>query len=542
MSPHKFHSPFVREAAKNPDRIWIFDTTLRDGEQSPGASLTTREKVEIARVLEAMGVDIIEAGFPITSEDDFEAVKNVSRVCRKARIAGLARCVEKDIRAAAEALKGAAHPRIHVFLATSAIHRKHKLKKAKSEIVRLAVDGVKTARRFCTEVEFSPEDAARTENAFLAEVVEAVIAAGASVVNIPDTVGYTVPERFAEQIHYLRENVSNINDAVISVHCHNDLGLAVANSVSAVEAGARQVECTINGLGERAGNAALEEIVMILATRGEHFGVKTGIDTRRLVPASRLVSKLTGLVVQRNKAIVGENAFAHEAGIHVHGMLSHRETYEIMRPEDVGYGETKIVIGKHTGHHAIEARLKQLGHKLSKTELERVRGAVKRLADRKKTVFDADLEAILRDEVAEVDEVYSLERFQVMTGRELIPTATVTLGVHAPGDKGGKGARAPVEMKTGASAGDGPVSAIFSAVDQVTGQKGSLREYRIEAVTGGREAMGEVHITVRFGDRDVAGRGASPDVLEASALAYLQATNRVVARQGGGKVAGKRKK
>jgi 2-isopropylmalate synthase len=521
MSPQRFHSPFVREAAKNPDRIWIFDTTLRDGEQSPGASLTTREKIEIARVLEAMGVDIIEAGFPITSEDDFEAVKSVARECRKAHIAALARCVEKDIRAAAEALKGAAHPRIHVFLATSAIHRKHKLKKAKSEIVRLAVDGVKTAHSFCEEVEFSPEDAARTDNAFLAEVVEAVIDAGASVVNIPDTVGYTVPERFAEQIHYLRENVPNITDAVISVHCHNDLGLAVANSLSAVEAGARQVECTVNGLGERAGNAALEEIVMILATRHEHFGLSTKIDTRRLVPVSRLVSKLTGLVVQRNKAIVGENAFAHEAGIHVHGMLSNRETYEIMRPEDVGAGETKIVIGKHTGRHAIESRLKSLGYKLSKEEVERVREAVKRLADRKKTIFDADLEAIMRDEVTEVEEVYTLERFQVMTGRDIIPTATVTLGVEEG------------EPKTGASAGDGPVSAIFSAVDQVTGQKGELREYRIEAITGGREAMGEVHIVVRFGKDEVGGRGASPDVLEASALAYLQATNRVVARRGG---------
>ena len=535
MSRHTYHSPFVREARKHPDRIWIFDTTLRDGEQSPGASLTTREKVEIARTLEGLGVDIIEAGFPVTSEDDFEAVKSIARECRKVRVAGLARCVEKDIRAAAQALKGAAHPRIHVFLATSAIHRKHKLKKAKSEIVRLAVEGVKTARRFCEEVEFSPEDAARTENAYLAEVVEAVIAAGASVVNIPDTVGYTVPERFAEQIHYLREHVPNISDAVISVHCHNDLGLAVANSLSAVEAGARQVECTVNGLGERAGNAALEEIVMALATREDHFGLRTGIETRRLVPASRLVSKLTGLVVQRNKAIVGENAFAHEAGIHVHGMLSHRETYEIMRPEDVGYGETKIVIGKHTGHHAIDSRLKKLGHKLTRDELERVRSAVKRLADRKKTVFDADLEAILRDEVTEIEELYSLERFQVMTGGDIVPTATVTLRVGGSGAKGG-------EVSTGASAGDGPVSAIFTAIDDITGVKGDLREYRIEAVTGGREAMGEVHIVVRFDDEEVAGRGASPDVLEASALAYLQATNRLVARRGGKGVPGKRGK
>ncbi|MHC4253191.1 MAG: 2-isopropylmalate synthase, partial [Planctomycetota bacterium] len=516
-------SSFVRQARSDPSRVRIFDTTLRDGEQSPGASLTTREKVEIARSLEAMGVDIIEAGFPITSQDDFEAVRSVSRECRKVRVAGLARCVEADIKRAAEALKGAARPRIHVFLATSAIHRKYKLKKAKSEIVRLAVEGVKLARKFCDEVEFSPEDASRTEDAFLAEVVEAAIAAGAGIVNIPDTVGYAVPDRFSRQITYLRERVPNIEDAVISVHCHNDLGLAVANSLAAVEAGARQVECTINGLGERAGNASLEEFVMTLRTRKDHYGLTTGVDTRRILPTSRQVSKLTGISVQRNKAIVGENAFAHEAGIHVHGMLCHAETYEIMRPEDVGYSGSKIVIGKHTGHHAVEARVKSLGYKLSKEQLERVKVAVKDLADRKKSVFDADLEAILRDEVGhDVEETFALAGFQVMTGKDLTPMATVSLTVL--GDKD--------DVRTDASAGDGPVSAIFTAVDRLTGVKGELEDYRIEAVTGGREAMGEVHITVKFGGEKISARGASPDVLEASALAYLQAVNRLVARRG----------
>ena len=514
----KTKSKFVEQARRDPDRVWVFDTTLRDGEQSPGASLTTREKVEIARALEAMGVDIIEAGFPIASEDDFEAVRSVAAECRKCRVAGLARCVEADIRRAAEAVKKAAMPRIHVFLATSAIHMKYKLKKAKSEIVRLAVEGVRRARTFCDEIEFSPEDAARTENAFLAEVVEAAIDAGASVVNIPDTVGYTVPERFTEQLHYLSEHVANLKDAVISVHCHNDLGLAVANTLAAVGAGARQVEVTMNGLGERAGNAALEEVVMSLKTRRDYFGVETKIDTRRLVPLSRLVSRLTGLHVQRNKAVVGENAFAHEAGIHVHGMLAHRKTYEIMRPEDVGFAETKIVIGKHTGRHAVEARVKALGYHVTRQQLERVKAAVKALADRKKTVFDADLEAILRDEVGHVEETFSLERFQVMTGKLMTPVATVTIR-----DSEGE--------HTDASAGDGPVDAMFTAIDRITGTKGRLLEYRIEAITGGREAMGEVNVTVDMDGREYTGRNASPDVLEASAMAYLQAVNRAVARR-----------
>lgn len=510
---------FVKEAHAEPNRVWVFDTTLRDGEQSPGASLTTPEKVEIAKALEAMRVDIIEAGFPVTSPDDFNAVREVAGVCKGTRIAALARCVERDIRCAAEALKRAARPRIHVFLATSAIHRKYKLHKAKSEIVRLAAEGVRLARKFCEEVEFSPEDAARTEDDFLAEVVSAAIEAGAGIVNIPDTVGYAVPERFAQQIRYLKERVPEIERAVISVHCHNDLGLAVANTLAAVASGARQVEVTVNGLGERAGNAALEEVVMALRTRNDHYAVNTRIDTKKLVPTSRLVSKLTGMVVQRNKAVVGENAFAHEAGIHVHGVLCHRETYEIMRPEDVGYGRTRIVLGKHTGRHAIEARVKALGWKLSEKALTRVCEEVKRLADRKKNVYDADLEAILRGEFGHVEETYSLEAFEVMTGKGVTPMAMVTL-------------RSKEGLKTDASAGNGPVSAIFSAIDRITGMQGKLVDYRIEAVTGGREAMGEVYVTVRFNGEDIPGRGASPDILEASALAYLQAVNRALVKGG----------
>lgn len=513
----------AERAGAEPDRVWIFDTTLRDGEQAPGASLRPKEKLEIAKALESLGADVIEAGFPITSDEDFEAVSLVASEIKRATVAGLARCVEKDIVRAAEAVKTARHPRIHVFLATSGIHRKYKLKKAKGEILRLAVEGVKTALKLCNEVEFSPEDASRTEPEFLAEVVEAVIEAGAAVVNIPDTVGYAVPGQFGGLISYLYEHVRNIDQAVISVHCHNDLGLAVANSLSAVEAGARQVECTVNGLGERAGNAALEEIVMGMRTRRDFFKLTTGINTRKLYPTSRLVSSLTGMTVQRNKAVVGENAFAHEAGIHVHGVLSHRSTYEIMRPEDVGYGRTRIVLGKHTGRHAVEARIKEMGFLLSRQEIERVKSEIKTIADKKKTVFDADLEAVVMNIVGKPEkEKFEFISFQVMTGKNMVPVATVTLKV------GG-------EERTDASAGDGPVAAIFTAIDRITGMKGRLLEYRIDAVTGGREALGEVRVVVAFGKTESSGRGASPDILEASATAYLQALNRVASLRRGRK-------
>ena len=498
----------------------IFDTTLRDGEQSPGASLNTPEKLEIARALARMKVDVIEAGFPITSEDDYSAVRLIAQKVRGPTIAGLARCVEADIVRAAEAVRPAKKRRIHVFLATSPIHRRFKFEKAKDEILKLAVKGVERAREFVDDVEFSPEDASRTEHDFLAEVVEAAIDAGATTVNIPDTVGYAIPRAFAETIAFLRESVPNISRAVISVHCHNDLGLAVANSLSAVKAGATQVECTINGLGERAGNAALEEVVMALKTRSDYYGgLTTRVDTRRIYPTSRLVSRLTGIAVQRNKAIVGENAFAHEAGIHVHGVLKERSTYEIMRPEDVGVKESRIVIGKHTGRHAVESRIRSLGYELKKEELEEVKSRVKALADRKKSVYDADLEAILRDYAGGggggVRGGFELVSFHVSSGSGITPMATVTL-------------RRKKEGVTDAAVGDGPVDAVYNAIDRITKMPGKLLDYRLEAVTGGREALGEVTVSVGFGKTDVTGRGTSTDIVEASIHAYLQAVNRAL--------------
>ena len=498
-------------------RVVIFDTTLRDGEQSPGASLNHKEKMEIAAALVRLGVDVIEAGFPITSDDDFEAVRAVGAdFGGKVTVAGLARCVKKDIDRASEALHKCRTPRIHVFLATSKIHMKHKLKKAKSEIVRLAVQGVEYAKGFCDDVEFSPEDASRTEDDFLAEVVEATIAAGATTVNIPDTVGYAVPERFGAQIRYLRENVPNIDDAVISVHCHNDLGLAVANSLAAVAEGARQIECTVNGLGERAGNCSLEEAVMALRTRKDHFGLACGVRTRRIYPTSRLVATLTGIHVQRNKAIVGENAFAHEAGIHQHGVLAERSTYEIMEPEDVGVPSSRIVIGKHSGRHGVESRLKALGYRLSAEDLGRVTVRLKEIADRKKVVYDADIEAVVHEAIEHVPEIFSLEGFHVTSGTGLTPTATVRI-------------RKGKEILEDAACGDGPVNAVYNAVKRLTGIDGALREYHIDSVAGGSEAMGEVTVTVDFGGREVQGRGTSTDIIEASALAYLAAVNRVAA-------------
>ena len=498
-------------------KVIIFDTTLRDGEQSPGASLNTPEKLEIARALARMKVDVIEAGFPITSDDDFNAVRLISEKVRGPTIAALARCVEADIVRAAAAVAPAKKKRIHVFLATSPIHRRFKFEKAKGEIFKLAVKGVRRAKSLVDDVEFSPEDASRTEHDFLAEVVEAAIDAGATTINIPDTVGYAIPQAFAETISFLRETVPNVSRAVISVHCHDDLGLAVANSLAAVRAGARQVECTINGLGERAGNAALEEVVMALRTRSDFFdGFKTRIETRHICPTSRLVSRLTGMTVQRNKAIVGDNAFAHEAGIHVHGVLKERSTYEIMRPEDVGLKESRIVIGKHTGRHAVESRIRSFGYALKKDQLEEVKSRVKALADRKKSIYDADLEAILRDYVGGVTGGFELVSFHVSSGSGITPVATVTL-------------RRKKGSITDAAVGDGPVDAVYNAIDRITKLPGKLLDYRLEAVTGGREALGEVAVSVKFGKEEVTGRGASTDIVEASIHAYLQAVNRASA-------------
>ena len=501
-------------------RIIIFDTTLRDGEQSPGASLNMGEKLEVARALDALGVDVIEAGFPITSPGDFEAVSLVSKEVKKASVAGLARCVDKDITAAGEAVRKAARPRVHVFLATSAIHRKYKLRKAKSEIVRLAIEGVKFARKYVDDVEFSPEDASRTEPEFLREVVEAVIDAGAGTVNIPDTVGYAIPDQFGRLIGYLTEEVSNISDAVISVHCHNDLGLATANSLAAVANGAGQVECTVNGIGERAGNAALEEIVMAITTRRDLFDCRTGVNTRLIYPTSRLVSHLTGLAVQRNKAVVGENAFAHESGIHQDGMLKERTTYEIMRPEDVGVPESRLVLGKHSGRHALRERVRAMGHSLSDEALDKVYERFKVLADKKKEVFDADVQALIEEEMVEVPQLFELESFHVSSGKTTTPTAMVRLMTQ-----GGR-------LVEDAACGDGPVHAVYRTIDRITGLPGKLVDYNIRAVTGGKDAMGEVVLTAEFQSGKFSGKASSTDIIEASAQAYLTAVNRAAAAGG----------
>ena len=503
------------------ERVIIFDTTLRDGEQSPGASLTVPQKVEIARQLAKLGVDVIEAGFPIASPGDFEAVREVSAAVRGPIICGLARCRVDDIDRAHEALAGAARPRIHVFLATSAIHRQYKLKRAKEEIVKLASEMVAYARGMCEDVEFSPEDASRTEPDFLAEVVEAAIQAGATTVNIPDTVGYAVPDQFGALIAGLFGSVPSIGKAVISVHCHNDLGLGVANSLAAVAAGARQVECTVNGLGERAGNASMEEVVMTLRTRHDALPFETGVDTTQIWRTSRMVAGLTGMRVQRNKAIVGENAFRHEAGIHQDGILKERTTYEIMHPRDIGLTESKLVLGKHSGRHAFREHLIELGHELTDDQLDHAFEAFKRLADKKKDIFDEDIEALIEEEMGEVEEVYHLGYIHTTSGSETVPTATVRLL------RGGE------EMLDSAT-GDGPVDAAYKAIERIAGVSAKLLEYDLRGVTAGKDALGEVSVRLESGGATVIGRGSSTDIIEASAKAYLNAVNKLLARENRG--------
>jgi 2-isopropylmalate synthase len=501
----------------DPNRIIIFDTTLRDGEQSPGASMNREEKLQVARALTRLKVDVIEAGFPIASPGDFDAVKAIAEETDGPVIAGLARSLEKDIKAAGGAVKNAKRPRIHVFLATSAIHREFKLKKAKDEILKQAVSAVKMALEYCKDIEFSPEDASRTEPDFLCEVVQAVIEAGATTVNIPDTVGYAVPEQYGSLISILKTRVPNINKAVISAHCHNDLGMAVSNSLAGVKNGARQVECTINGIGERAGNAALEEIVMALRTRHDYFGYSTGIDTTRLLQTSRLVSNLTGIHVQRNKAIVGENAFAHESGIHQDGVLKERTTYEIMRPADIGLEQSNLVLGKHSGKHAFNSRLKELGYTLNEKELENVFDRFKVLCDKKKTVYDADLEALVEDLLESAPPVWELDSLQVNTGNRMVPTATVCLK---------KGA----QFFQDAAIGDGPIAAMTNAIDRITGVKPKLLDYQVRSVSTGHEAQGEVTVKVEVDGAVLYGRGLSTDIIEASAKAYLNAVCRAAVR------------
>jgi len=514
---------------KTKHRVVIFDTTLRDGEQSPGASLTHREKLELAHQLALLNVDVIEAGFPIASPGDFKAVKEISEKVRTPVIAGLARCVDADIERCAEALAPAARGRIHVFLATSEIHRKYKLRKARSEILKQAVASIKYARTFRDDVEFSPEDASRTEPEFLAQVVEAAIDAGAGTVNIPDTVGYAIPGEFGALIAFLFEKVPNIHDAIISVHCHNDLGLAVANSLAAVRNGARGVECTINGLGERAGNAALEEFVMAMRTRSDQFGgLKTGVKTRQIYKMSRLVSRLTGISVQRNKAVVGANAFAHEAGVHQDGMLKERSTYEIMKPQDIGIAGTDLVLGKHSGRHAFRHHLTKLGISLDADELERAFRQFIELADKKKYVYDDDLLMIAQEQMIEA-RVYLLAYLHVSTGTDTVPTATVRLS------KGEK-------VIQDAACGDGPVDAALRTIDRITGIQGKLLDFSLQAITVGKDAMGEVSMRVAFSPGEVvSAKAASTDIVEASAKAYLSCVNRLLSNREAAKTQKRRK-
>jgi 2-isopropylmalate synthase len=506
---------------KRKDRVLVFDTTLRDGEQSPGASLDPREKVEIAHRLAKMGVDIIEAGFPIASPGDFRAVHEIAQSVKGPVIAGLARCVEADIARCAEAVMPAKKPRIHVFLATSAIHRKFKLRKARAEIIKHAVASVTFAKSFVDDVEFSPEDASRTEPDFLAEVVEAAIDAGATTINVPDTVGYTMPDEFSRLIGGLYESVPNIRDAVISVHCHNDLGLAVANSLASLQAGARQVECTMNGLGERAGNAALEEIVMTLQTRSDVYGpLWTHIKPEFLVPVSRLVSRLTGMPVQRNKAIVGANAFAHSSGVHQDGVIKERSTYEIIDPATVGCQEgSDLVLSKLSGKNGLRQALSRVGITLDSEELAEVYKRFVELADKKKVIYDDDLLLIASEQMSDTATIYTLEGMQVTAGSSTIPTATVKL-------------RKGEEILQEAACGDGPVDAACRAIDRMTKVSGRLLDYSLQAVTVGKDAMGEVSLRVAFDDETVSAKAASTDIVEASAKAYLSCVNRLLSRSG----------
>jgi 2-isopropylmalate synthase len=518
-------------ATHDPNRVLIFDTTLRDGEQSPGCTMTLAEKLRLARALAELGVDIIEAGFPVASRGDWESVQSIAREIEGPVIAGLARCNAEDIDRAWSAIRDARRPRLHVFLATSAIHRQYKLNMAREEIVHAAVEGVKFARTLCEDVEFSPEDASRTELEFLAEVVEGAVAAGATTINIPDTVGYTVPEEYYETFQYLKKNVRGIGNVVLSAHCHDDLGMAVANSLAAIRAGARQVECTINGIGERAGNCSLEELVMALKTRAGLFGLHTGIDTRRLYPASRLLSSITGMPIPRNKAVVGENAFAHESGIHQHGMLKHHSTYEIMRPEDVGLTRSSLVLGKHSGRHAFRERVRELGFELDDAELNRVFEAFKALADKKKELFDGDIEAlVLRAEFDTSGGPWQLTRLHVESDSAAAGSARVVLR-HSDGRE--------IEI---AATGDGPIDAAFKAVEAATGIEVRLRKFEVRSVSMGEDAQGEAVVTVEHNQRSYRGTSVTTDIVESAVRAFLEVVNQIEAtRQTSSRGAGERR-
>jgi len=510
------------------DKVYIFDTTLRDGEQSPGASMNTAEKLDIARQLLRLGVDVIEAGFPISSPGDFESVRRIGEAVGDAAVVcALSRAVPKDIEVAADALATAARPRIHTGIGVSESHLRDKLRITREEALERAVAAVKLARGFCDDVEFYAEDAARAEPAYLRTVIQAVVKAGATVVNIPDTTGYAYPEEFGALIRGLVENVEGIADVRVSVHCHDDLGMATANALAGVANGARQVECTINGLGERAGNTAMEEVVMALKHRNDHFGVDVGINTREFIRTSKLVTSITGISVQPNKAIVGANAFAHSSGIHQDGVLKERSTYEIIDPVEVGVLETSIVLTARSGRHALRHRLAELGYELNDDAFEQMYARFLAVADKKKQVFDGDLEAIMSDQAQVAVEVYHLEKVQVVCGEPGIPTCTVELI-----DRDGS-------HHIGSAYGDGPVDAVYQVISKLVGVPNELTEFTVQGVTAGTDALGEVTIRVKAADgRIFTGRGAHPDIIVACAKAYTNALNRLLTSQADSALAG----
>jgi 2-isopropylmalate synthase len=500
------------------DRVVIFDTTLRDGEQSPGASMNLDEKIKIALLLEEMGVDVIEAGFPIASNGDFEAVREIAKVVKNSSVCGLSRAGRMDIDRAWEAVQHAKRPRIHTFISTSALHMKFKLQMEPEQVHQAVIDSVSHARNLCDDVEWSCEDGSRTEHDFLCRTVESAIKAGARTINIPDTVGYAVPEEFGALIHMLFDRVPNIDKAIVSVHCHNDLGLAVANSLAAIGAGARQVECTVNGLGERAGNASMEEIVMALRTRHDAIPYATGVKTEYITRASRLVSAITGFVVQPNKAIVGANAFAHESGIHQDGMLKHAGTYEIMTPESVGLTKSSLVMGKHSGRHAFKMKLKELGFELGDNAVNDAFRRFKDLADRKKDVYDEDIVALVDDEIVRGHDRVKFVSLQVIAGSKGPQSAELELEING-------------ERRTSKTTGNGPVDATFNAIKAIVPHTARLQLYQVHAVTEGTDAQAEVSVRLEENGKSVNGQGSDPDTLVASARAYIHALNKLLTKR-----------
>jgi len=496
------------------DRLIIFDTTLRDGEQSPGASMNTNEKLRLAVQLEKLGIDVMEAGFPAASVGDFEAVSKIAGRLKKTIVAGLARANKDDIDKAWNSIRHAAKPRIHTFIATSDIHLDYKLKMSREEVLKSAIESVKYAKSLTDDVEFSAEDGSRSDRDYLCRIFEAAIEAGANTINLPDTVGYAIPREFEALVKYVKDHTSNVGKAVFSVHCHNDLGLATANTLAAVNAGARQAEVTINGIGERAGNTSLEEVVMALHTRPNYLTVHTGINTREIYPTSRLVSMITGILIQPNKAIVGANAFAHEAGIHQDGMLKNPMTYEIMKPETIGLSRSKLVLGKHSGRHALREHLKDLGYDLSDEELNMVFKEFKALADKKKHVMDEDLEAIVTEGILRTADIFKLEYQHVISGTSVLPMASVKMSING-------------RSVQGADYGNGPIDAVYNTISNLTRSSAELLRFSVSALTGGTDALGEVTVRLRENGLIALGKGADPDIITASAKAYINGLNRL---------------